>query len=156
MNLEQIAKQVSLLNRLIELLRMQDNQFEVTRYSGDFVEYSEEEFNSLQQEDKYNSDGERLKKYVSRPPEYLGKGIQDTDGKSLTQQAWSDELVKVAKEIHTSYGQETWRIECYCPGMDVNYYLVGIIHSLFQTYGKGWVSANLEAILNKYGRSLTG
>lgn len=96
-DLEQIAKQVSLLNRLIELLRMQEEP----------------------------------------KPEHL------------------DELVEVAKEIHTSYGQETWRIECYCPGMDANYYLVCIIHNLFQAHAKGWVSANLEAILNKYGRSLT-
>jgi hypothetical protein len=65
------------------------------------------------------------------------------------------ELVAVAKEIHTSYGQETWRVECYCPGMTLDHYLQCVVQHLFQTFGgEGWVSANLEAILNQYGRSL--
>jgi hypothetical protein len=141
--LEQIAKQVSLLNRLIELLMAHENQFEVTKYSGYFVEYTEAEYNLLNLEDKFHYvDGkrERSKKYVSRPPEYLGWEIQDTDGKSLTQKAWGDELVKVARELND-------------PDPRIEMTLFPILEALEI---RGIQPANLlEAILNKYYRSLS-
>jgi hypothetical protein len=38
--------------------------------------------------------------------------------------------------------------------MTIPYYMDAVLQHSLQTHGEGWVSANLEAILNKYNRSL--
>jgi hypothetical protein len=157
-NLQQIARQVSLINRLIELLMAHENQFEVTKYSGDFVEYPEAEFNLLKQEDKYHFvDGncERRKKYVSRPPECLGRQIQDICGKSLTQKAWSDELVKVAREyLKTFVNSENYPIEEHFVRVYGLKTIPDLVYEICKGISNETLSSRLEAILNKYGRSL--
>jgi hypothetical protein len=88
-NLEQIAKQVSLLNRLIELLRMQEEPSKQRVYDMG-----------------WKFDGGKYYKYYYGTPEaiktsYIWAGdILKAWTHPVTQKAWSDELVKVTRELH--------------------------------------------------------
>jgi hypothetical protein len=113
--LEQIAKQVSLLNRLIELLLVRNKS------------------EGLFPLDITKDDGKTWIKY--------------------TEKAWSDELVKVARELNNLPTYRKWTV----------YYLDEIcelLHGTFEihldTQNSSYeekVALHLEAILNRYGRS---
>lgn len=129
MNLEQIAKQVSLLNRLIELLRMQEEP-ELMELQG------------WQQYSGYAEDGQFCIYYKHRlagAEKSFFATRKELISHPLTQKAWGDELVKVARELEPSL---TFVHSC----------LSLICVDLFKDEDH---SMNfLEAILNKYGKSL--
>ena len=127
-NLETIAKQVSLLNRLIELLRMQED-FDDPKWSDYFP-------GGVQRTGKYITFNGRsiFSNAIEIPADYIPNA-------RLTQKAWSDELVKVAKELKNLKGIHEPII-------------AAVLFSLNLKAGSSWEST-LEAILNKYDRSLT-
>ena len=142
-NLEQIAKQVSLLNSLVELLRLQEDNLyarpafmrlknlfvgTTSHRTGPifYVPYKEEErgdFNAHSRDEAWNH--------------------------PITQKAWGDELVRVAKELYLSSSDAVMEV-ILCNIADN-------ISSEFKQ--KDYISRDsvtaLEAILNKYGRSLS-
>ena len=82
MNLEQISKQVSLLNRLLELLRMQEEPEESAKKYGWY-------------------EWDHICCYYKNPVMTKDKAptLVEAWNHTLTQKAWSDELLKVAREL---------------------------------------------------------
>jgi hypothetical protein len=121
-NLEQIAKQVSLLNRLIELLRMQEDR--ESEHWNKFVK-------ELHIANSYMQEITGADIFIKKEYILNSENIQ---------KAWSDELVKVVKELDKNI--ELTLTDGWC--WDV----------LDKIHFYSSPSEKLEAILNKYNRSL--
>lgn len=130
-DLEQISKQVSLLNKLIELLRMQEgNYIKTDLFDFGWRCFGADKFFLKGQEDGFI------------PTFSLGEAWNHP----ITQKAWSDELVKVARELDDI--SETVGL-CFF----VSQGLKTVEEQLRGDGSTSYVKV-LEAILNKYGRSL--
>lgn len=131
-NLEQIAKQVSLLNRLIELLRMQDGKYTKTdlfSFRIGWLCFGADKF-------FFRAEGDGSIPYFN---------LDDAWDHPITQKAWSDELVKVAGELNAIKKDK---------GL-FDFVLQGL-YTIADVVEKGSYHSNgIEAILNKYGRSLS-
>lgn len=131
-NLEQIAKQVSLLNRLIELLRMQE----------DPTDESLEELGTFTWMPNRMAYSE-CRSYICAKDD-VDFTFEQAWNHPITQKAWSDELVKVARELdnfeHLSCGSSNLIT-------DIQFAITG------EATHWSWKAA-LRFILNKYGRSL--
>lgn len=133
--LEQIAKQVSLLNRLIELLRMQEEPMDESleelgtfTYMPNRMAYSE------------------CRSYMCAKDD-VDFTFEQAWNHPVTQKAWSDELVKVAGELNKTRNGLTASVLyeiCEALGGSCSYYMKS----------SDAVSIILEATLKKYGRSL--
>ena len=122
-NLQQIAKQVSLINRLIELLRMQEEITEINLEYFGWVIPTEEPRRSY---DRYVWE-------LSRTNQIEVATLEEAWQHPTTQKAWSDELVKVAREYLK---------------------IPDLVYEICKGISNETLSSRLEAILNKYGRSL--
>lgn len=159
--LEQIAKQVNLLNRLIELFMMQEAvSKEIVEFFG--WEWDEENFYQC-----WREPGNYSVSYV-RTSNFL-----EAWNHPLTQRAWGDELVRVAREYNnlffegTNYETFTDQLQKYAsPTIDYWQSLIMnasklsidvLAEKLLRQAGLKEDAVDaiyLEAILNKYGRSL--
>jgi hypothetical protein len=153
MNLSQIAKQVSLVNRLIELLRMQEEPS--PRHLGNFG-WSDTDLDA----GTYYRHIVITKSCISfesfDPSSHQEYTFQEAWNHQLTQKAWSDELVRVAREyLETFTNSENYRIEEH---FVVNVYgsktIPDLVYEICKGVSMDTLSSKLEAILNKYGRSL--
>lgn len=144
-NLESIAKQVSLLNRLLELLRMQEEPKKLERFFDPFLYHDGYRWKWV-----YNYNGQKHALVGKRErPDSIDQQdqvlyfnhISDVLKHPEFQKAWSDELVKVAREL-VKYQ--------YSPVPS------SVVYHLRRLYDEdGKVGCTYEKILNKYGRSLS-
>lgn len=132
--LQQISKQVSLLNRLIELLRMQE-------------EPKLEDLKEFTCRAKRGFDG------YAKWPLVDGSYITAIDNHPSTQKAGSDELVKVARELLSDDSGNQKLLKKYlidiCESLEIDIDTNG---SIFTRRACEWLLGN---ILNKYGISLS-
>jgi hypothetical protein len=132
-NLKQIAKQVSLLNRLIELLRMRETK---------------PDLGIIKQYNWYPVRGfEGYGQWPLIEGSYV-KTIEEAWNHEITQKAWLEELVKVARELRESDEGEmccnTWLRQTLC-----------IIASRLELNHETQSLNPLTLILSRYGRSLS-
>lgn len=147
-NLEQIAKQVSLLNRLVELLRMQEEPIPLAKEI--MIAAGWRKRNPWSPQDLCND--------LAPNEDYLNP--LEAWNHPITQKAWSDELVKVARDYfeflkpYLSIADE--EVEPFLIQEYKTYSLKGLLHLLRKNnWGDYSNPSILEAILNKYERSLS-
>lgn len=141
--LEQIAKQVSLLNRLIDLLRIQEAP-EPKDLEAWFFTNNAQEYNFIRKECTLINEA-----WIMKGTTIFTKTMGEAWNHPITQKAWSDEFVQVARELLSA---------------EVNKWITMLTKDLYDTLKRQdlipytippafTIYDTLAAILNRYGRS---